>query len=192
MKGISKTMLRTCAGLAVAAGLVAGGAGVASAATTSPTTSTTSSWQHGCNPFAREQWNLNGSNDIKNNQFSPPYTYSVTFRQYGSCLSGTMTDPYYGTSGTTGPIYGTINGNSVTFSFTYPAGSIQGTRTFSGYIHPQYYRQYYRHWVWNGHRWVLRWTFRWQVRGVVSGHWTETGSEGASSTWYLTNSARHV
>jgi hypothetical protein len=98
-----------------------------------------------------------------------------------------MTDSYYPT---TGPIYGTINGNHVTFSFTYPAGSIQGTRTFTGTIQPRWYRQWYQHWVWNGHRWVHRWTFRWQIHGYVSGHWTETGSEGASSTWYLANYAR--
>ena len=186
MRSISKTMLRTWAGLAVTAGLVVGGAGVASAATTSPATNTSSSWVHGCNPWAYEQWNLSGSNTVENNQFSPPYSYSVTFRQYGSCLSGTMTDSYYPT---TGPIYGTINGNRVTFSFQYPAGSIQGTRTFTGYIQAQRYRQWYQHWVWNGYRWVLQWTFRWQVRGYVSGHWSETGSEGASSTWYLASYA---
>jgi hypothetical protein len=188
MKGISKAMLRTCAGVAIAAAAVVGGTGVASAATTTPAVQSTN---HGfyCNPFAREQWNLNGPNNIKNNQFSPPFTYSVTFREYGSCLTGTMTDPYYPT---TGPIYGVISGNYISFSFTYPAGSIQGTRTFTGYIQRQYYRQWYQHWVWNGYRWVHRWTFRWQVRGFVSGHWSETGSEGASSTWYLTNYARHA
>jgi hypothetical protein len=183
-------MLRACAGLATAAALVVGGAGVAGAATTSPATHSGSSWGgYGCNPWAWEQWNLNGSNDIKNNQFSPPYTYSVTFKQYGSCLSGTMTDSYYPT---TGPIHGTIYGNHVTFSFTYPSGSIQGTRTFTGTIQAQWYRQWYRYWTWNGWRWVQRWTFRWQERGYVSGSWTETGSEGASSTWYLTGTARHV
>jgi hypothetical protein len=57
-------MLRTCAGLAVAAGLVAGGAGVASAATTSPATQSSSHFGFGCNPYQREQWNLNGSNTV--------------------------------------------------------------------------------------------------------------------------------
>jgi hypothetical protein len=189
MRSISKTVLRTCAGLAAAAGLVIGGAGVASAATVSPAAHSTTAWGSGCNPWAREQWNLNGSNTVENNQFSPPYAYSITFKQYGSCLFGTMTDSYYPT---TGPIYGTIKGNYVTFSFKYPAGSIQGTRTFTGYIHPQWYRQWYQHWVWNGYRWVLRWTFRWQLHGYVSGHWTETGTEGASSTWYLANYARYT
>jgi hypothetical protein len=158
MRSITKTMLRTCAGLAAAAALVVGGAGVASAATTSPATHSSNSWYgYGCNPWAREHWNLNGTNSVENNQFSPPYTYSITFHQYGSCLGGTMTDSYYPT---TGPIHGTVNGNRVTFSFTYPSGSIQGTRTFYGYIN------------------------RW---GYVSGYWNETGSEGASSSWYLAN-----
>jgi hypothetical protein len=160
MRGISKTMLRTCAGLAVAAGLVAGGAGVANAAATTPAAHSTS-W-FGCNPYAYEQWNLSGWNTIENNQFSPPYTYSVTFRQSGNCLSGTMTDSYYPV---TGPVRGTINGNQVTFSFRYPSGSIQGVRTFTG-------------------------TINW--RGAVSGTWTETGSEAASSTWSLTQHARHA
>jgi hypothetical protein len=161
MRGIGKTMLRTCAGLAVAAGLVAGGAGIANAAPVTPAAHTTSSW-FGCNRWAQEQWNLNGWNQIENYQFSPAYTYTVTFRQSGSCLSGTFTDPYYPT---TGPIYGTIYGNHVTFSYRYPYGSIQGVRTFSG-------------------------TINW--RGDVSGTWTETGSEGASSTWSLTQRARHA
>jgi hypothetical protein len=187
MRSIGKTLLTTCIGLAAAAGLVIGGAGVASAATATPAAHSTTNWGSGCNPWAREQWSLNGSNTVENNQFSPPYTYSITFQQHGSCLSGTMTDSYYPT---TGPIYGTINGNHVTFSFAYPAGSIQGTRTFTGTIQPRWYRQWYQHWVWNGHRWVHRWTFRWQIHGYVSGHWTETGSEGASSTWYLANYAR--
>jgi hypothetical protein len=189
MRSLSKKVLLTFAGLATATALVAGGAGAASAATASPATASTNHGGYYCNPWAWEQWNLSGSNQIENNQFSPPYTYSVTFQQYGSCLYGTMTDSYYPT---TGPIHGTIYGNYVTFSFTYPSGSIQGTRTFNGYIHAQWYRQWYRHWVWNGWQWVQRWTFRWQERGYVSGTWTETGSEGASSTWYLANPVRHV
>lgn len=186
MKGISKTMLRTCAGVAIAAAAVVGGAGVASAAPVTPAATTTNHFGF-CNPFGYEQWNLSGSNTVENNQFSPPFAYSITFYQQGNCLSGTMTDPYYPT---TGPIHGTIYGNYVTFSFTYPAGSIQGTRTFTGYITPVYHKVYYRHWVWNGYGWVLRWTFRWEVQGYVSGHWTETGTEGASSTWYLSSYVR--
>lgn len=158
MRGISKTMLRTCAGLAVAAGLVVGGAGVASAATTSSTAST----YHpvpACNRFALERWNLNGANSVEAVYQGSTFTYSVTFRQFGSCLSGTLTDPYYPT---TGPISGTISGNNVTFSFRYPKGSIQGTRTYTGTINR---------------------------RGAVSGTWSETGSEAGSGTFTL---AKHA
>jgi len=160
MKSISKTMLRTCAGLAAAAALVVGGAGMASAATTSPAHSHFGFF--GCNPWQREQWNLNtysGTNGVKVPWNGGTLTYTVTFKQTGSCLSGTLTDPYYaGTA--TGPIWGTVYGSNVTFSFKYPTGSIQGTRTFTGTI----YRGY-----------------------VVSGKWTETGSEGASGSWSLAN-----
>jgi hypothetical protein len=180
MRGISRTVLRTCAGLAVAAGLVAGGAGVASAATVTPAATTASNHGFGCNPFAGQQWNLNGSNTVNAVYKGTTYSYSITFKQFGSCLSGTMTDSYYPT---TGPIHGTVRGNYVTFSFTYPAGSIQGTRTFNGYIHPQYYRQWYR----QGHRWHFRWVVR---SGSVSGKWSETGSEQGSGTFSLAKDVR--
>jgi hypothetical protein len=161
MRGISKTMLRTCAGLAVAAGLVAGGAGVASAATTSPST-TQNSHHPVCNPWARERWNLNGKNQVNVPWNGQTLTYSVTFKQYGSCLGGTLTDPGYPT---TGPIWGTVNKNYVVFSFAYPSGSIQGTRTYVGTIN------------------------RW---GYVSGKWSETGSENGSGTWSLAKHAKRA
>ena len=190
MRSISKTMLRTCAGLAVAAGLVVGGAGVASAATTSPATHTSSSFGFGCNPWVHEQWNLSGSNTVNAVYLGKTYSYSITFRQYGSCLFGTMTDPYYPT---TGPIHGTIYGNYVTFSFKYPSGSIQGTRTYTGYIHPQYYKQWYKQWYWNGHRWVYQWRFRFVSHsGSLSGNWSETGSEAGTGTFSLANSVRRA
>jgi hypothetical protein len=172
-------MLRTCAGLAVAAGLVAGGAGVASAATTSPATQSSSHFGFGCNPYQREQWNLNGSNTVDAVYKGNNYSYSVTFKQFGSCLSGTLTDSGYPT---TGPIYGTIYGNHVTFSFKYPSGSIQGTRTFSGTIQPKFYRQWY---------WQRGWHFHWLFRtGSVSGNWWETGTEAGTGTFTLANNAR--
>jgi hypothetical protein len=181
MRSITKTVLRTCAGLAAAAALVAGGAGVASAATTSPATHSASRYGYGCNPYARESWNLNGSNTVAAVYKGNTYNYSVTFKQYGSCLSGTLTDTYY--SGTaTGPIYGTINGNHVTFSFKYPAGSVQGTRTFNGYIQAKFYRQWY---------WQRGWHFHWVYRvGSVSGTWSETGTEQGSGTFTLANNVR--
>jgi hypothetical protein len=159
MRSITKMMLRTCVGLAAAAGLVAGGAGVASAATVSPTAHTSSSWAPGCNPGAREQWNLNGRNHVEAVYLGTTYTYKVTFKQYGGCLTGTLTDSGYPT---TGPIVGTIHRNHVTFSFSYPSGSIQGTRTFTGTIN------------------------RW---GAVSGTWSETGTENGTGTFTL---ARHA
>jgi hypothetical protein len=162
MKSISKTMLRTCAGLAAAAALVVGGAGVASAATVSPATNTSSSWVHGCNPWQKEQWNLNGRNHVEAVYQGTTYTYSVTFKQFGSCLTGTLTDGYYPT---TGPIFGTVSKNHVVFSFRYPSGSVQGLRTYNGYIN------------------------RW---GAVSGTWSETGSENGSGTFTLAKHAAHA
>lgn len=162
MKGISKTMLRTTAGLAVAAALVVGGAGVASAAPVSPAAHTTSSVGPGCNPFAREQWNLNGRNHVEAVYLGSTFAYSVTFMQFGSCLGGTLTDPYYPT---TGPISGTVFGNHITFSFRYPKGSIQGLRTYTGTINR---------------------------RGAVSGTWSETGREHGSGTFTLAKNAHRA
>jgi hypothetical protein len=160
MRGITKATLRTFAGLAAAAALVAGGTGVASAATVSPATHASASWVGpGCNYRALEQWNLNGHNHVAAVYQGSTHIYSVTFKQYGSCLYGTLTDPGYPT---TGPIFGTVNKNHVTFTFRYPSGSIQGTRTFSGTIN------------------------RW---GGVSGYWWETGSEHGYGTFTLTRHA---
>jgi hypothetical protein len=160
MRSITKATLRTFAGLAAAAALVAGGAGVASAATVSPAAHTGASWVgQGCSYRALEHWNLNGHNKVEAVYQGTTYTYSVTFRQFGSCLSGTLTDSYYPT---TGPIFGTVVRNHVVFTFRYPSGSVQGARTFSGYIN------------------------RW---GGVSGNWWETGSEQGTGTFTL---ARHA
>jgi hypothetical protein len=169
MRRISKTMLRTCAGLAVAAGLVVGGTGAANAATATPTTQSNHHPGPACNPFAREQWNLNGSNHVEAVYLGSTFTYSVTFRQFGSCLTGTLTDPYFPT---TGPIFGTVFGNHVIFSFRYPSGSIQGTRTYIGTIHR------------------LGRFGRFGRSGAVSGTWSETGSENGSGTFTLAKNAR--
>lgn len=160
MRTITKATLRTFAGLAATAALVAGGTGVASAATTGTAAHASASWVGpGCNIRAGQQWNLNGYNQVEAVYQGTTYTYSITFRQFGSCLTGSLTDPYYPT---TGPIYGTVSRNRVTFTFRYPPGSVQGTRTFSGYIN------------------------RW---GGVSGYWWETGSEQGSGSFTL---ARHA
>jgi hypothetical protein len=110
-------------------------------------------------PFQQGQWNLSGSNTVKVSFEVNTYDYAVSFTQQGSCLSGWLTDP--GAS-FTGRVHGTISGNFITFSVTYPAGSKQGTRTFNGTI--------------NG-------------SGYVSGSWSETGSEVGSGSWSLTNPA---
>jgi hypothetical protein len=163
MRSITKMMLRTCVGLAAAAGLVAGGAGVASAATVSPAAHTSSSWAPRCNPGAREQWNLNGHNTVEAVYQGTTYTYSVTFKQYGGCLTGTLTDlgvPI------TGPISGTVYRNHVTFSFNYGSTSIQGIRTFTGTIN------------------------RWGA--VVSGTWSETGTEQGTGSFTLAKHAANA
>ncbi len=161
MRNFTRAMLRAGMGLAVSAAVVMGGTATASAATAAPATHN----YPGCNPWALQRWNLNGSNTIKATYQGGTYTYSVTIKQYGSCLSGSLTDPYYGPSGTTGPIWGKINKNDVVISFRYPYGSVQGTRTFTGDI--------------------SKW-------GNVYGTWHETGTENGTGTWYLTGKAAHA
>jgi hypothetical protein len=130
----TKAMVRACfAGPAIAAVIVAG-AGAASAQTASPAAHTISTAEHlplFCNPFQKERWNLNGFHtvDVTYKVFSH-YTYTADFVQHGSCLSGWLDDPYFPV---TRPIYGTVNGNYVTFSFTYPS-FVEGTRTYTGVI----------------------------------------------------------
>jgi hypothetical protein len=106
-----------------------------------------------------EEWNLNGSNTVDLTYKNSPFTYAVTIKQKGGCLTGTLTD-----SGvpTTGPITGTVNGDDITFSFTYPTNSVQGKRTFTGTI---------------------------SHRGAVSGTWSESGSELGTGTWTLADNA---
>ncbi len=161
MRGISKAVLRGCAGLAMAAGLVAGGAGVASAAPVAAVKPLPAPFGGpGCSPWALEHWNLNGNNQVKATYQGGNYSYHVTFKQAGSCLTGTLADSLYPTSG---PIFGVVNKNHVTFSFRYPANSVQGLRTFSGTI---------------------------SSHGVVSGNWSETGTEHGTGTWKLAGHAR--
>lgn len=162
MKGIRRAMLPGIAGLAVAAPLLVGGAGVASAAPVSPAVHTSSPVTLACNSHARLPWTLRGSNRVEAVYQHRTFTYTVTFRQVGSCLSGTLTDPYYPT---TGPLSGTVTANHVTFTFRYPRGSVQGTRTYSGTINR---------------------------RGAVSGRWSETGREHGSGTFTLAVNAHRA
>ena len=164
------------AGPAMAA-LILTGAGPANAAVTTTTAHTTSDMPifGFCNPFFqnqdenqffffRQKWNLSGDNTVEAtlNGNSRTFSYPVDFTQRGGCLGGTLSDPLFPTSG---PIHGTVFGNHVTFSFKYPSGSIQGTRTFTGTI---------------------------DRRGDVSGTWSETGSENGAGTWSLAERAHRA
>jgi hypothetical protein len=144
----TKAIMRACfAGPAIAA-MILTGAGTASAQTDSPTAARISTAEHlpvFCNAFAKERWNLNGFNTVDVTYLGTPFTYTVDFAQKGSCLTGWLHDPYFPV---TEPIFGTVNGNYVTFSFTYPS-FVEGTRTYVGHI--------------NG----------W---GFVNGHWFQTGT----------------
>jgi hypothetical protein len=114
--------------------------------------------QQGCSKQL-EEWNLNGSNTVDLTYQNKPFTYAVTIKQKGGCLTGTLTDSGFPT---TGPIKGTVNGDNITFSFTYPTPSVQGKRTFTGTI--------------NHH-------------GAVSGTWSESGTEQGTGSWTLADDA---
>jgi hypothetical protein len=106
------------------------------------------------------QWDVSGDNSVDVTYDGTGYVYSVTFVESGSTLSGTLDDGYYPTSG---PVSGTVSGDDITFTFAYPAGSVQGTRTYTGTI---------------------------SSAGAVSGTWTQTGSESPDNgTWSLAGNA---
>ena len=146
----TKAIIRACfAGPAIAA-IIFAGAGTASAQTTSHTAPTISTTEHipagpFCSIFQKERYNLNGFNTVDVTYLFHHYFYTVDFVQHGSCLSGWLHDPYFSV---TEPIFGTVNGNFVTFSFHYPS-FVEGTRTYIGSIN---------HF------------------GFVSGHWFQTGT----------------
>lgn len=159
MRHGSKAMLWACCAVAA---MILSGTGTAAAAPISLAAQRTVSAgsvvtsQSDCNSSQSEQWKLNGANNVDVAYDGLSYVYSVTFTQNGSCLTGTLDDPYYPTSG---PISGTINGDSITFTFNYPASSIQGTRTYTGTVGQS---------------------------GAASGTWTQTGSESPDNgTWTL-------
>ena len=148
------------AGPAIAA-LIMTGAGPANAAVATPTAHSASTFfpGPGCNPWHLERWDFRGNNTINLQFGTGSYTYYVHFDQRGSCLSGWLTDPGIPNGPQTGPIWGTVYGNHVEFSFTYTyVGEVQGTRTYDGYV--------------NWH-------------GQVSGKWWETGTEDGSGVWWL-------
>ena len=159
-----KVMLWACCTAPAVAGLVMSGAGAAGATTVS----SSAGHRHPasrCDSRQLETWDLNGANVVDTEQAPTPLSYDVTFTQRGSCLTGTLTDSNYAPV-FTGPVTGTVNGNKVTFSVTYPQNSVQGTRTFTGTI-----------------------TRVRRNSGAVSAVFHESGSEKLSGTWHLATDA---
>jgi len=162
--GAKRMLWALSAGPAIAAALITG-ASVASASVITPAPHGGVAFSpHGpghpnCNKWQLEQGNLNGNNTITAVYQGVNFNYTVTFKQNGSCLTGTLTDPYIPAPGPqSGPISGTIRGNTITFSFTYPT-NVQGTRTYTGTI---------------------------SKRGAVSGSWSQTGTQVPNNgTWSL-------
>ena len=169
--GAKRMIWALCAGPAVAATLITGASAASAAVITPVPNHGVAFGPHGpshpnCNRWQLERWNLNGSNTITAIYNNAPFNYTVTFKQDGSCLSGTLTDPYIQPSSLqSGPIYGTIRGNTVTFSFTYPT-NVQGTRTYTGTI---------------------------SRSGAVSGTWSQTGTQVPNNgTWSLGSKANRA
>jgi hypothetical protein len=168
--GIKAAITAAVAGPAIAA-LMLTGAGPANAAVTTATAHTSTS---GFNPFCfnqfrnpfnqRQEWSLRGDNTVDLWFEGKEFTYAVQFDQRGSCLSGTLTDLGLPSGEQALRVHGTVFGNHVTFSVTYPT-NFQGTRTFNGYIS--------RH-------------------GDVFGMWNETGTENGSGNWSLARDAHHA
>ena len=132
MRLVTKAMILTgLAGPAIAAVIVAG-AGTASAQTANPSASSISTVANFpppfCSIFQKERWNLNGVNEVDVTYLGTlHFTYTVDLVQHGSCLNGWLDDPYFHVLR---PIFGTVYGNTVTFSFTYPS-FVEGTRTYT-------------------------------------------------------------
>lgn len=176
--GAKRILWALCAGPAVAATLITGSSAASAAVLTPVPGGIVSNGPHGtshpnygpshpnCSKWQLERWNLNGSNTIAAVYQGAVFNYTVTFRQNGSCLTGTLTDPYLPATGPqSGPISGTIRGNTVTFSFTYPT-NVQGKRTYTGTISRQ---------------------------GAVSGSWSQTGTQVPNNgTWSLGTKANHA
>jgi hypothetical protein len=168
-----------CAGPAVAAMLVTG-SGPANAVGLTPAVNAGNSFNphgpggggpgngHGfggqrCDPWQLERWDVGGTNTVDLTYNTGNFTYGVHIRQDGGCIRGTLTDIGIPNGPTTGPIFGTIYGNQITFSFRYTyTGEVQGIRTFTGFIGRS---------------------------GAVSGNWSETGTEGGHGSWSLVSRA---
>jgi len=148
------------AGPAIAAMMLMG-AGPANAAVTTAASPHTMSGPFFpfCSPFNLERFDFNGSNTVDVTFNNSPFTYAVHFRQFGSCLRGSLTDTNIPNGPQTGRIHGTVFRNHVTFSFTYTyVGETQGTRTYVGHIN---------------------------FFGEVSGTWSDSGTDHSTGTWHL-------
>src|ERR1700744_1709871 len=120
--GKKRALWAFCAAPAAAAMLTAG-AGAASAATAHFPTPPS----HGphCSQWQRESWNVNGANTLTNVQSgggSGTYGYSITLRQDGSCLGGTLTDTNLPVGSQNLTVRGIVLGSDVTFSVNYGSG----------------------------------------------------------------------
>jgi hypothetical protein len=76
-------------------------------------------------------FDVNGANTILV-PWVGTYTYTVNFILTGTTLTGTLNDSYYPTGDQ--PLSGNVTGNAITFTYDYPSGSPQGTRTYTGTI----------------------------------------------------------
>ena len=99
MRLAAKMMLWGFCAAPAAAAMVLTGAGAANAAAAAPaahSAATYNPWGPGphCSWWERERWNVNGYNTVKLVFSSTTYTYTVNFKQNGSCLGGTLTDTY--------------------------------------------------------------------------------------------------
>jgi hypothetical protein len=111
---------------------------------------------------SHRDWKLSGPNTVKLVHAGGTYTYSVSFHQRGDQLSGTLTDLGLPAGSQTLAINGLVNGRDVVFYVSYPP--YQGERAFIATI---------------------------GQHGVVSGNWTETGTEQGNGTFSLGLPARH-
>jgi hypothetical protein len=151
--GLKVTLCACCAAVA----MVVSGAGYAAAAPVSLAAQRTAG---AVMVPDSTRWDVSGDNSVDVTYDGTDFVYSVTFVQSGSTLSGTLDDSYYPTSGS---VSGTVSGDDITFTFAYPTGSIQGTRTYTGTI---------------------------SSAGAVSGTWTQTGSESPDNgSWGLARNA---
>ena len=106
------------------------------------------------------QWQLRGPNQVKLTYQGSTYTYKVLFSQQRGSELLTGRLTDSYLPGIL-PVNGVVFGNYVVFSVVYPGA--QGVRTFSGSI---------------------------DKHGVVTGLWTETGSEAGSGQFALQAHAR--